>query len=88
MINLQQDSDGYIRMTRHFPDNMPVSIRFTDGSTEEFTGRRLNGLYDQVVADYRALNHLDAKGFSRRPAKAVQPSNAIEFVAVRPGMGE
>jgi hypothetical protein len=88
MITLQQDSDGYIKMTRHFPERMPVSISFTDGSTQEFTGRRLNGLYDQAVAEYRALNRLDAKGFSRRPTTTVQPSNAIEFVAVHPGMGE
>jgi hypothetical protein len=87
MINLQQDSDGFIRMTRRFPHSVPVAITFTDGSTEEFTGRRLNELYDKAVADYRTLNNLEAKGFSRRPAKTVQPSNSIEFVAVHPGMG-
>jgi hypothetical protein len=87
MINLHQDSDGFIRMTRHFPPSVPIAISFTDGSTEEFSGHQLNELYDQAVASHRALNHLDAKGFSRRPAKTVQPSNAIEFLAVHPGMG-
>lgn len=86
MIHLHQDSEGFIRMKRHFPASAAVTITFTDGSREEFTGRRLNGIYDDALAAYRAQNHLDAKGFSRGPQKKVQ--TGIEFVAVRPGMGQ
>jgi hypothetical protein len=86
VITLQQDADGFIRMTRHLPDSATFAVTFTDGSSEEFTGRRLNEIYDQAVAEYRALNNLDAKGFSRRPAKTVQPATTIEYIAVRPGM--
>lgn len=86
MINLQQDSQGFIRMNRHFPASASVSITFTDGTREVFTGKRLNEVYDQALAVYRAENQLDAKGFSRGPRKKVHPG--IEFVAVRPGMAE
>jgi hypothetical protein len=86
VITLQQDADGFIRMTRHFPESATIAVTFADGSSEEFTGHRLNGLYDQAATEYRATNNLDAKGFSRRPAKTVQPANGIEFVAIRPGM--
>ncbi len=82
MIHLQQDPEGFIRMKRHFPASAAVTITFTDGSKEEFAGRRLNELYDEALAAYRAQNHLDAKGFSRGPKKKVQ--TAIEFVPVRP----
>ncbi|MNY82215.1 hypothetical protein D3C86_2241880 [compost metagenome] len=57
---------------------------FADGTTEVFTGRRLNEIYDQALAAYRAANHLDAKGFNRGPRKKVQ--QGIEFVPVSPGM--
>lgn len=86
MINLQQDADGFIRMNRHFPGSSLITITFTDGSSEEFSGHRLNGIYDEAVAVYRAQNRLDAKGFSRAPAKTVHPTKNIQFVPVRPGM--
>ena len=86
MINLQQDAEGFIRMKRHFPDSTLISITFSNGSTEQFSGRQLNKVYDDAVAVYRAENHLDAKGYSRAPRKTVQPSQQIEFVAVHPGM--
>ncbi|PTT65549.1 hypothetical protein [Arthrobacter sp. HMWF013] len=86
MINLQQDSEGFIRMKRHFPASATVTVTFSDGSREEFSGRRLNDIYDAALADFRAQNQLDAKGFSRGPQKKVQ--TGIEFVAVRPGMGQ
>jgi hypothetical protein len=86
LINLQQDSEGFIRMKRHFPASAALTITFSDGSREEFSGRRLNDIYDNALADYRAQNQLDAKGFSRGPQKKVQ--TGIEFVAVRPGMGQ
>lgn len=88
MINLQQDSEGFIRMSRHFPGSTPISVTFTDGSSEEFLGRQLNKIYDEALAAYRAGNHLDAKGFSRAPKKTVQPANKIEFIAVHPGMAQ
>ena len=87
MINLQQDAEGFIRMNRHLPASTPVTITFADGSTEEFTGGQLNEAYDAALADYRAQNHLDAKGFSRAPKKKMDPGNKIEFVRVHPGMG-
>jgi hypothetical protein len=85
LINLQQDPEGFIRMKRHFPEGQPIRITFADGSEEEFSGRQLNKVYDEAVAEYRARNHLDAKGFSRVP-KNVHASNSIEFVRVHPGM--
>ncbi|MBT2533828.1 hypothetical protein J7E83_17190 [Arthrobacter sp. ISL-48] len=86
MITLRQDSQGFIRMNRHFPASAAVSITFTDGTQEVLTGKRLNQVYDEALAAYRAENQLDAKGFSRGPRKKVHPG--IEFVAVRPGMAE
>jgi hypothetical protein len=86
LIHLQQDSEGFIRMKKHFPAGTPVAITFHDGSREEFTGGRLNDIYDEALAVYRAQNQLDAKGFSRGPKKKVQTT--IEFVAVRPGMSQ
>ena len=87
LIKLQQDAEGFIRMKRHFPAGTPVTITFADGSSEEFTGRQLNAAYDAALAEYRALNHLDAKGFSRAPKKKTDSGNTIEFVPVHPGMG-
>lgn len=84
MISLQQDTQGFIRMNRHFPGSVSVSVVFADGTTEVFTGRRLNEIYDDALAAYRAGNHLDAKGFNRGPKKKVQ--QGIEFVPVSPGM--
>lgn len=86
MITLQQDSHGFIRMNRHFPSKTPISIRFTDGTTGEYTGARLNDLYDEALAVFRAENRLDAKGFSRAPVKSVHPTNNVEFVPVQAGM--
>lgn len=88
MINLQQDSEGFIRMNRHFPESVRVSITFADGTVEEVSGRRLNKAYDDALAEYRAQNHLDAKGFSRSPKKKTGSGNTIDFVPVHPGMGE
>jgi hypothetical protein len=84
LINLQQDPEGFIRMKRHFPASAAVTITFSDGSREEFSGRRLNEIYDEALAVFRAQNQLDAKGFSRGPQKKVQ--TGIEFVPVQPGM--
>jgi hypothetical protein len=86
MITLQQDADGFVRMNRHFPSKTPIAILFTDESTGEYTGARLNELYDLALATYRAENRLDAKGFSRAPAKTVHPTNNVEFVPVTAGM--
>lgn len=86
LINLQQDSDGFIRMKRHFPASSAVTVTFSDGTREEFSGLRLNQAYDDALAVYRAQNQLDAKGYSRTPKKKVQ--TGIEFVPVRPGMGQ
>ena len=86
LINLQQDSEGFIRMKRHFPASATVTVTFSDGSREEVSGRPLNELYDDALALYRAQNQLDAKGFSRGPQKKVQTT--IEFVHVPPSMGQ
>lgn len=87
MIHFQQDADGFIRMNRHVPASTPVTITFADGSTEQLTGRQVNAAYDQALADFRAHNNLDAKGFSRAPKTRTNPGNRIEFVRVHPGMG-
>ncbi|MFJ5958830.1 hypothetical protein ACIQC5_23060 [Paenarthrobacter sp. NPDC092416] len=84
MISLQQDTQGFIRMKRHFPASVSVAVTFNDGTQEIFSGQRLNEIYDQALAAYRAGNHLDAKGYERGPKKKVQ--QAIEFVPVQPGM--
>jgi len=86
LINLQQDAEGFIRMKRHFPGSTIISVTFTDGSSEKFSGQQLNAIYDDALAVFRAENHLDAKGYSRAPKRTVQPANKIEFVAVHPGM--
>ena len=86
MIRLQQDADGFVRLNRHFPSKTPITITFSDGTTGEYTGARLNDLYDEALATFRAENRLDAKGFSRAPAKTVHPTNNVEFVPVTAGM--
>lgn len=86
MIKLQQDADGFIRMNRHFPGKSLISITFVDGSSEVLSGRALNEIYDEARAVYREQNHLDAKGFSRLPAKTVHPTKNIQFVPVHPGI--
>ena len=88
MINLQQDADGFIRMNRHFPSSSRISIAFTEGSPEEFSGQQLNEIYDAAVAVYREQNHFDAKGFSRTPAKTVHLRNNLQFVPVHAGMAK
>lgn len=85
MLTLQQDLDGFIQMGRHFPRKMSISITFTDGSRGEFSGARLNELYDQALAGYRLGNKLDAKGFDRAPVK-IHRRNAIGLVPVSPDM--
>jgi hypothetical protein len=88
LINLQQDAAGYVRMNRHFPESVLISVTFADGTTEQLSGRRLNRAYDEALAEYRAQNHLDAKGFSRSPTKKTSSGNKIDFVPVHPGMGD
>ena len=88
MITLQQDAEGFVRMNRHFPDGVQISITFADGTAEQVSGRRLNKAYDDALAECRAQNHLDAKGFSRSPKKKTSPGNKIDFVPVHPGMGD
>ncbi|MCQ1999675.1 hypothetical protein [Arthrobacter zhaoxinii] len=87
MITFAQDTDGFIRMDRHLPESLSVNVTFTDGSSEVLTGAVLNKAYDDAVAVFREKNGLDAKGFSRRPKKAFSAANKIDFVPVRPGMG-
>jgi L-fucose isomerase-like protein len=84
MIDLQQDADGFIRMNRHFPSTTLVTVTFTESAPEVFTGARLNEIYDEALADFRSQNRLDAKGFSRAPAKTVQPMNNLTFVKIAP----
>ena len=86
MITLTQDADGFIRMNKHFPEKATIAVTFNDGSVEQFSGRRLNEIYDAALASFRSENGLDAKGFSRRPAKTVQSKQSIEFVPIAPGM--
>ncbi|GAA4658867.1 hypothetical protein [Arthrobacter cryoconiti] len=86
MITLLQDSDGYIRMSKHFPASVQVSITFSDGTAQEYSGRRLNGLYDDALASYRAGNQLDAKGYKRNAQKIGHKRNAVDHVPVQSGM--
>lgn len=86
MINLTQDAAGFIRMNRHFPSSSTITITYSAGASEVFSGTELNAIYDEALAEFRAQNHLDEKGFSRAPAKTVQPATGITFVPVQPGM--
>lgn len=88
MITLQQDADGFIRMDRHYPASIRIRIAFADGSTGEFSGLTLNNAYDAAVAEFRAKNNLDARGYSRTPAGRTNSGNKVDFVPVHPGMGE
>ncbi|MDQ0665465.1 hypothetical protein QFZ35_003963 [Arthrobacter ulcerisalmonis] len=88
MITLQQDADGFIRMNRHYPASARVRIAFTDGSTGEFSGRTLNNAYDAALAEFRAGNGLDARGYNRTPAGRSNSGNRVDFVPVHPDMGE
>ena len=87
MINLTQDAAGFIRMNRHFPSSSTITITYTAGEPEVFSGEELNVIYDAALADFRSQNHLDEKGFSRAPATTVQPATGITFVSVQAGMG-
>ncbi|WP_461174139.1 hypothetical protein M1D93_05425 [Arthrobacter sp. Z1-9] len=88
MITLQQDADGFILMNRHYPNGVRIRISFTDGSTGEFSGQTLNNAYDAALAEFRAKNGLDAKGYSRTTAGRTNSGNKIDYVPVHPGMGE
>lgn len=88
MITLQQDADGFVRMTRHYPASVRIRIHFNDGSSGEFSGRTLNSAYDAALAEFRASNGLDAKGFNRAPAGRTNSGIKVDFVPVHPGMGE
>ena len=88
MITLQQDAEGFIRMNRHYPASVRIRITFIDGSTGEFSGLTLNNAYDAALADFRAKNDLDARGYSRTTAGRANSGNKIDFVPVHPGMGE
>ena len=86
MINLKQDTDGYVRMSRHFPEKMTLAVTFTDGTREEVSGSKMNELYDAALAEFRLQNNMDAKGFSRSPVN-IHRRNAVGFVPVSPGIG-
>ncbi|MET1087492.1 MAG: hypothetical protein ABWY04_10275 [Arthrobacter sp.] len=88
MMTLQQDAEGFIRMSRHYPASVRIRIEFADGSTGEFSGLTLNNAYDAALAEFRAKNGLDARGFSRAAAGRKNSGNKIDFVPVHPGMGE
>jgi hypothetical protein len=88
LITLQQDAEGFIRMNRHYPASVRIRINFNDGSTGEFSGQALNNAYDAALAEFRAKNNLDARGFSRTPAGRSNSGNRIDFVPVYPGMSE
>ncbi|WP_269936416.1 hypothetical protein [Arthrobacter sp. HY1533] len=85
MIQLKQDADGYVRMKQHYPARTVIEITFNDGTVGEYTGLRMNGLYDAALAAYRLGNNLDAKGFDRH-AKNIHRRNAVEYVPVESGM--
>lgn len=86
VITLQQDADGFIRMNRLYPASVRIRINFNDGSTGEFSGKALNHAYDAALAEFRAKNNLDARGYSRTTAGRSNSGNKIDFVPVHPGM--
>lgn len=85
MINLQQDADGFVRMSRHFPLSLTINVTFKDGTKQEFSGQAMNEFYDQALAEFRLQNNMDAKGFDRTPAKKIHRRNAVEFVTIPQG---
>lgn len=85
MIHLKQDADGFVRMSRHFPASATITLAFSDGTTGEYSGRRLNELYDQALAAYRLGNNMDAKGFDRND-KRIHRRNGVDLVPVTAGM--
>ncbi|KSU75388.1 hypothetical protein GA0061083_2835 [Pseudarthrobacter enclensis] len=87
MITLQQDADGYVRMNRRYPASIRIAIAFNDGTSGEFSGKVLNEAYDAAVAEFRAKNGLDARGYDRNPAGRKNSGNTVDFVRVHPGMG-
>ena len=88
VITLHQDAEGFVRMSRHYPAAVRIAIAFTDGSTGEFSGEALNAAYDAALADYRAKNNLDARGYSRTTSGRSNSGNRIDFVPVHPGLGK
>ncbi|MEV7638187.1 hypothetical protein AB0N71_18660 [Pseudarthrobacter enclensis] len=88
MITLQQDAEGFVRMNRHYPASVRITVAFHDGTTGEFSGKALNNAYDAALAEFRAKNGLDAKGYTRNASGRKNPGNKVEFVPVHPGMGE
>jgi hypothetical protein len=86
MINLKQDTDGNVRMSRHFPEKLTICITFADGTQEEVSGHRMNEIYDAALAEFRLQNKMDAKGFKRSPSKEIHRKNAVGFVPVKPGL--
>lgn len=85
MIQLKQDPNGYVRMSRHYPAKTTIEITFNDGTVGEYSGLRMNGLYDAALAAYRLGNNLDAKGFDRHDKK-IHRRNAVDHVPVESGM--
>nr|WP_207344325.1 hypothetical protein [Arthrobacter sp. E3] len=85
MIKLQQDNEGFVRMSRHFPAKTIIAIAFSDGTVGEYTGRRMNEIYDEALASFRLGNNLDAKGFDRNHPK-IHRRNAVDIVPVQAGM--
>ncbi|MDJ0319479.1 hypothetical protein [Pseudarthrobacter sp. PS3-L1] len=88
MITLQQDTDGFVRMSRHYPASVPIAITFNDGTTGQFSGQVLNTAYDVALAEFRAKNDLDARGYSRTTKGRTNSGNKIDYVPVHPGMGD
>ena len=88
VITLQQDADGFIRMNRLYPASVRIRIKFNDGSTGEFSGKALNHAYDAALAEFRAKNNLDARGYSRTTAGRSNSGNKIDFVPVHPGISK
>ena len=88
IMKLVQDTDGNIRMRAIYPQGARFTVVFTDGTEEEFTGKRLNELRAEANAAYRLANGLDAKGFDRSKGKPLARNKVVEFVPVRPGMSQ
>lgn len=72
-------------MSRHFPAKTTISITFNDGTQGEYSGQRLNAIYDAALAAFRLGNNMDAKGFDRNDKK-IHRRNAVDHVLVESGM--